>query len=299
MIDGIETPDEVYDLRGFFRSVGRFTGERGGEIAAPDREAPDHPAELLDSSPLEVNDEPIPVGAFIDGIQASLIVAWREHRPVYLQYIAAGALGPEAKPVGLRERLQVVASSADREWLDEIGCELRIEEIVATEPPAVEQEASKLLGSIRENLERALVEDLIDQSVRPLIVDGTLIGRAPRRDLLGVVKTHRTRYLEDESVLWRLPAGWRSPRFKIEASGGGGDRYSCYLRLFDASQHSWHFGLIRLEAFHPDQLDPLASRCLNERQHPAAGDPRWDRHLAGVHACEEFMRARRPAIFSM
>jgi hypothetical protein len=295
-------PDAPHDLRAFFKAVGRFSGEHADMTSVPDRDAPDDPAEELDPSPLKVTADPLAVDGFVDGIQASLVVTYRAHRPVFLSYVAAGAVGPGAKPLGLRERLAIVASSEDREWVDSVRQSLPVEELSAVDPPDVQRDASSWLGSTRESLERAVVADLTErEAVKCLAVDGTLLGRPHSTRLVGVVKTTRRRYLADESCLFGLPAGWRSPRFRIDPSSAGPApaRYSCYLRLHDASASSWDHALIRLEAFDPDQLDGLAARCLVERQVAAGGDRRWDRHLASVRACEEFLRARRPAVFSL
>jgi hypothetical protein len=131
------------------------------------------------------------------------------------------------------------------------------------------------------------------------VVDGSLVARPIRDRVVGVVKTTNRRYLPDESVLWGLPAGWRSPRFKIPegSQNVGAPRYSCYLRLHDASRQAWNFGLIRLETFDLDLLEPLCALALEERQPAGSLDRRYDRHLAGVRAVEDLLRARRPSIF--
>ena len=147
----------------------------------------------------------------------------------------------------------------------------------------------------RERCEKAVVARL--GGGLPLVLDGDLRSRGSAEGLVSVAKTLRTRYLPDESVLVRLPHRWRSPVFRI-SDGASADRYSCYLRMLDASDQSWSFGLVRLEAFDPELLDPLAALCLSQRQGSRSGDRRFDVHLAPVRACEELLRARRPAAFS-
>jgi hypothetical protein len=88
--------------------------------------------------------------------------------------------------------------------------------------------------------------------------------------------------------------------FRIPAGNVGGsvvDRFSCYVRLHDATAHGWNFGLIRLEAFDPDRLMALGALALSERQGPRSGDGRWDRHLASVAITEKVLRSRRPSVF--
>lgn len=292
---------ESFDLREFFRSVGHFSGERALTVTPSERPEPTTPAILLEEDNQKVSSKPLAIAAFVDGIQASLCVTYREHRPVYLNYVAAGAVGHHAKVLRIDEKLTVVCSSLDVEWVKTLGENLPIEELAATMPLDVERAALHILGGDRESFERALVQDLSSENLGTLCLDGSLLGRPPLNSLVGVVKSTGKKYLADESPLYRLPAGWRSAIFKIpeNTAGVSPDRYSCYLRLFNADNKSWNFGLIRLEAFTPELLDPLAARALMERQNPAAGDPRFDRHLESMHTCEEVMRSRRPAVFSI
>jgi hypothetical protein len=256
---------------------------------------------MLDSEISEITAKALSIAGVVDGIQASLCVTYRSHRPVYLSYVAAGCVGESAQLLKVKERLNIVCSSLDREWVDSLNSSIPVVEITAPHPYDIELQAGKALGGDRENLERALIEELVDDAVLPLIVDGSLVGRPLRPELFGVIKTVDSQYILDESVLFGMPAGWRSPRFRIPAGsqGVGIDRYSCYLRLFPADDKSWKFGLIRLESFSPDTLDTLAARALLERQHGGTGDARWDRHLTSVRACEEVLRAHRPQVYGL
>lgn len=300
-LPGLGPADNSHDLRQFFRAVGSFGGQRALLSTPEERTDTDVPVDVLDADPVKVTAQAMVPAGFVDGVQASLCVTYRAHRPVFLSYTAAGAVGAGAKPLGLLENLVVVCSAKDREWVEDLGSTIPINELAAESPPDVEREAHQLLGGSREKLERALIEDLDSHGLRPLVVDGNLVARPFSTGLLGVVKSTRRRYLPDERVLFGLRAGWRSPRFRIPAGSNGhaNDRYSCYLRLHDASHQAWNFGMVRLETYDADQLDPLAARCLLERQGAASGDARWDRHLASVAAVEEFLRARRPTVYGM
>jgi len=298
---GVVVPNQTgFDLRALFRSVGRFSPQRGLLSTPIERVEPDVPAELLDSECSRVNASACEVGAFVDGIQAAASIAYIDHRPVYLIYVAAGAVGPSYRPVGLREELFLACGTVDRQWADQLDGGVPIEELLCATPIEIETAALKLLAGRREANERELTVALGEQEVGNIIVDGSLSGRGSDPALMGVVKSLRHRYLADESCLFGLRAGWRSPRFKIPAgvAGGGVDRFSAYVRMVDASRAPWDFGLIRVETFDPDLIDGLAARCLSERQGSRSGDSRWDRHIAGVHKCEEFLRARRPSIFT-
>lgn len=293
--------NSTHDLRSFFRAVGNFSGQRALTSSPPERNEPTTPAILLEQDNVEVSAKALPIAAFVDGIQASLCVTYRSHRPVYLNYVAAGAVGSKAKIVGMREKLVVSCSNLDTQWVQSLNQTLPIEEIEASNPLEVERSALANLGGDRESFERELVQDLSNQNLGNLCLDGSLLGRPHLETLVGVVKSTNKKYLADESMLYRLPKNWRSPIFKIaeNTAGVAPDRYSCYLRLFSAENKAWNFGLVRLEAFTPDLLDALASRALSERQNPASGDPRFDRHLTSIRACEEAMRARRPSVFAL
>jgi len=297
----MESTNPSYDLRSLFKSIGRFGAVRALDVSPTERPKADVVVEMLDELPSQITAEPLQVAGFVDGIQATLCVTHREQRPIYLFYVGAAALGEGSKPVGLRERLALICSDSDAEWVSLISAGVPIEQLVDATPPELERDAHRLVGSARDHLERALVADLLAQGVGTLVVDGSLVGRPVDRRLVGVVKTSQRQWLDDESVLWRLPEGWRSPRFKIPAGQGGMgvDRYSCYVQMTDKSSGAWNMGLIRLESFDPDVLDSLAARCLLERQGSRSGDMRWDRHMASVRAVEEFLRSRRPSVFAL
>lgn len=303
----LEASVEPLDLRTLFRAIGTgFVGERSLLTSPPERLPPEKPVDMLDEKRTKVKAKPLEVLGFVDGIQAALTVAWRDHRPVFLTFIAAGCVGAKASGRGIElvsvhERLDMVASHLDAEWLATMPVPVSTVLLDAVTPDDVERAALTRIGADRDLLERKLVTELSEGKAGVLVLDGSLAGRPVDNNLVGVVKTTRTKWLEDESALWGLPQGWRSARFRIPAGtqGCSVDRYSCYVRLFDASHRGWAWGLVRLEAYDPEMLEPLAALALAERQHPTSRDKRGDRHLASVRACEDVLRARRPAIFSL
>jgi len=289
----------VVDLREFFHAVGIFSPSRALTEAPAIRTECDVPVGMLDTDPAEIVCAPIEVEGFIDGVQAALCVTYRGHRPVYLTYVAAGVGSADGRLLAVKERLEVLHSQLDSEWVGTIASGIRTVELAETRPDELASAAIAVLGGERETMERSLIEDVVDVRNANLVVDGSLVGRPVRRQLLGVVKTTMRRYLADESVLWGLPTGWRSPRFVIPSGSQGvrAPRYSCYLRLHDASRQAWNFGLVRLETFDLDLLEPLAALALAERQPAGSHDRRYDRHLSGVRATEDLLRARRPSVF--
>jgi hypothetical protein len=292
---------EPHDLRSFFRAVGGFSPEHALLQAPLVRADCQGVVEMLDKESSKVTSEPLKVEAFIDGIQSALCITYREHRPVYLTYTAAGAVGAHSKLLEMNEKLCVVYSRADSEWISSLNTSIPGIELLQERPDELTNAAISQLGAQRDTLERALVSSLVDSGHTSLLIDGSLLGKTYRPELVGVVKSHATKYLLDESALWSLPAGWRSARFKlpIGMQGSTTDRYSCYLRMHSAQFQAWNFGLIRLESFDPDLLDPLAALALNEKQASASRDKRYDRHLAGVRAVEDVLRARRPSVFTL
>ena len=296
-------PGHPYDLRQFFHAVGHFSGERALTSTPVTRKELDTPAEVIDPGPAQITDEPLASASFIDGVQAALMVTHRAHRPVYLNYAGAGALDRDLRPVGLNERLWVTCSSLDEDWARGLGSNIPIVVLSQeTSPPDLEGAALTALANTRAALERHLVRDLMARPAGALVLDGALIGQEDNTRLYGVVKSTNHKYLADESCLFGLRAGWRSPRFIIPAgvAGCAHERYSCYLRLHDATHDRWNFALVRLECFgNPDLLGPLAALCMAERQGPGSGDGRWDRHLRAVRRTEDFLRARRPKAFSL
>lgn len=292
----------LYDLRTFFRNVGTPPG--GGLTSAPqERKDRSETIELVDHARAKLTGPPLEVAGFVDGIQSALVVTYRNHRPIYLAFQASGAVGRNTTLVGLKERLSLLASDQDLEWVAEVNTakpSIPVEPLQGAQPYEVEASAFKKVGALREQLEHQLVLDLVKDEVGNLVLDGSLRRRPHNAALHAVVKdVTSTRYLpQEEEALYGLPQGWRSPIFKIpNPFPTGPDVYSCYIRLHDATQQSWNFGLVRIEAFTPEALTPLGVLALSERQGPRSGDGRWDRHLASVAITEKVMRSRRPNIF--
>lgn len=299
-----------YDLMGLLQRTGRASN--GGTLQFPEERTDSTTGvELIESEPVKISAAPAKVWAFLDGIQNQVLLTYRNHRPVVLAYAAAGAAGNPsgrtggggAELVGLSERLALVCAQADLDWLTSVNTvtpPLPISPVPDGTPPEVTRVVLEQVARMRAACEidlrnRLLAEAPLDHL---LVLDGSLLGSETDTRLAAVVKTTATRYLNDESLLYGLPAGWRSPIFKLPTSGGTAERYSAYVRLHSAAAHEWSFGLIRVESFYPEIIDALAARTMIERQGAASGDGRWDRHLVSVATCEKLLRARRPVVFS-
>lgn len=295
------TTSGLYDLRAFFKNVGSLAA--GSLTSAPsERNDRSEKTNIIDQAITPITGPPLEVTGFVDGIQSALAITYRHHRPVYLTFQAAGAVGARGKLVGLKENLCLLASVQDQPWVEKTNIDppIPLHILEATHPAEVERQAYETVGVLRDQQEHQLVKDLIEKGTGALILDGSLRRRPFHQDLYAVVKdTQSTQYLPDETTqLHNLPQGHRSAIFTTPPPFDTSPTiYSCYLRLHDATRQAWHHGLVRLEAYRPQALMPLAARALAERQGPRSGDGRWDRHLAAVAMAEEVIRSRRPHIF--
>lgn len=307
-----------WSLRSFLRGLGSdvslHAGSRGSSLEPMERTDAPFSVEVVRKS-ARVRAEPAPVTGFVDGIQSSRVLGYREHIPVVLSYVGAAAVSSDGRPhpVSLTERLMLVSSFDDAMWLSDRVSAVEsatgsygMPEIVpvAPEHPYLAEAAVRdAVGLMREAAERRAAHDALSAATGRglLVIDGALSHRGTSSRLLGVVKTARTKYLADETQLWSLPEGVMSDAFRIPAGSSPGcdrDRFSCYLRLHDASAAAWNFGLVRLETHSLDLLEPAAAMCMGNRQFGRSGDGRWDRHLHGVRAVEDYLRERRPRFLS-
>ncbi len=288
------------DIDALLAVIGVISGRRSDTAPDP-RTEPPVGAELLDEQPVKIDGEPLDVSAWLDGIQSSMALTYRHHRPIQLDYVAAGAVDNAGEPLQVAHQLTLACSAADRLWLDELP--VHLPEVIttpATAPPEVMRDLVEDVGRRRAAMEQDLITALLAAHNGQLVVDGTISGHLPDPQLAGVVKTTGHRWLADEQVLYGLQSGWRSPRFIIPpAAAGHTERYSCYLRMVDAAAAPWDFGLIRLETFDPELLDPLAARVLAARQRRSSGDARWDRHIEPIAEVEAVLRALRPPVYQL
>jgi hypothetical protein len=248
---------------------------------------------------------PLPVTAFLDGIQASRTI-YRSYRPIVFQQATAAAIGAPAvgqrRPwrVGLSE-FAAIASPVDTPRLRDCGLPERlIVEVDDGAPEALAAQAKERLGEVRARLERELCARVLEE--RPggyVVVDGSLSGHVVDERVCGVVKTCSSRYLEDERVLYDLRVGERTDAIRVRLHDGR-QVASCYLRLRSAwPRHPWAYGLVRVEAYDAELLDPLCVKVLRCRQPSGSPDPRADRHIEPIRLCEEVGRATVPPWFDL
>jgi hypothetical protein len=173
-------------------------------------------------------------------------------------------------------------------------------------PFTLADRAVHLVQQHREQAEQRLAERWCSSQGSPLYIDGgvnksEVVARA--RCAVGVVKSHRTLYVEGEALtrVCRLRRGERSSVFRIP-SARRTPVASWYLRLRDPAGHDPLFGLVRVEAADPEALgdsaealtaraDGVSRWVLAEASPIALPDGRWDKMTYGIRDCEEFLRA--------
>lgn len=281
--------------------LGRFGGrtETGVTVEPADRSESVSGVEVFDEEPAEITCEPMSVAAWVDGIQNSVCLTWVESLPVCAHWTGAGG-SDGSNLVGVKERLYVISGESVKQTVERKcqGMEVEAEYVPGDEPYQVMRNIAQHLAETRDECERELVRELLLTTEDYVVCDGSISARPLDKRVVGVVKTTNTRYLSDEAQLWSLPKGWRSARFKIPAAKNKGrEVYSCYVRLQDATKRGWDFGLVRVESFERDLLEPLGSLILKVAQDGSRKDERWDRHVLPIRNTEELLRSRRPALF--
>ena len=128
-----------------------------------------------------------------------------------------------------------------------------------------------------------------------LVLDGPLARRGQLARVLGMVKTHRSRYLEESlhALVGELGPGQRTPVFRL---GTDWPRHSWYLRLPCRPAAPWA-GVIRLEC--PDlplgdavELAELSQAVLPRYASAEHKDPRAPQNLYPIGGLERLLRRR-------
>jgi hypothetical protein len=261
-------------------------------------------------------------GAFLDGTQTSRPIGYCDGLPIVVGTVAAvvrerrnrrhvtWARGPlvERRVYAPVAFLRGVICDAlrddalplvDTSQADEQG------ERPNAHPLSLHERAVHFVQADRERVERQLAESWCRTEHAPLFVDGGIQGSelvASSSCVVGVVKTHRTLYVEGDAVrlVLGLRAGQRSSVFRIAAPRRA-PVASWYLRLRDPAGRDPMWGLLRVEAADraPDEtpealgarVDRLSRWILAESAPIALPDGRWDKMVYGIRDCEQFLRA--------
>lgn len=282
---------------------------RGDE---PPRLEAARPLEREDIVAIPVGDAPIVgIAAFLDGIQRSGVVAHVGHVPVVHASVAAAVrvrvdrrLRAWSAPIRSQALyLPVAALTSHDAALAALAarCDLRD---TGAEPGSHPQEfTARALAAVqraREGAEAALAERWVAHESSPLLIDGGirgLRGTATHALAIGVVKSHRTLYVEGESlpVVLGLREGERTSAMSLETANRV-PVMTWYLRLRGDGGRSPLFGLVRIEVAHEAgdvaaRADLVSRWVLAERAPVSLPDPRWDVMVYGIRECEQYLAA--------
>ena len=128
-----------------------------------------------------------------------------------------------------------------------------------------------------------------------LVLDGPLSRRGQLARVLGMIKTHRSRYLEPDlhALVGELGPAERTPLFRLTADW---PRYSWYLRLPCRPGAPW-CGVVRIECPDLDLPDVLDLAALSQAVLPRYAsvehkDPRAPQNLYPIGGLERLLRRR-------
>jgi hypothetical protein len=283
------------------------------------------PPRLISASLLEGNKlrtyrvlgDPRPrFAAFLDGMQTSRAIAHVEGIPIVHGLTAAVVRERVDRRMHVwreprvERRLYAPLSMLPAAWhgaLREAGVPivdtLEGRKLASPHPFALQDAAVHAVQADREALELELGEAWCGSAAGDLLIDGSISGSdrlASDSAAVGVIKSHRTLYAEDDALrrVLRLGHGERSSVFRI-TSPRRTPVASWYLRLRDATGRDPLWGLVRVEIAEPsdastelgERADEVSRWVLAEALPLAVPDARWDKMVYGVRDCEEFLRA--------
>jgi len=261
--------------------------------------------------------------AFLDGTQESRVLFYYDGLPVVYGTVAAVVrvrvnrrLVTWRRGPLVERRLYAPCAYLPADACDVLGvggvevvdttASAREGDPVSRHPAALLERALALVQHDRERAEKALAEAWCGLERGPIFIDGSVqesevVATAPCA--VGVVKSHRTLYVDGEALrtVLALKRGRRSSVFRV-ATSHRTPVASWYLRLRDHAGRDPMWGLVRVEAAdlsgRGERLEDLTRRAdqvsrwvLAEASPLALPDGRWDKMVYGIRDCEEFLRA--------
>ncbi len=166
-------------------------------------------------------------------------------------------------------------------------------------PTMLLERAIRAVDRQRDALEDELAQAWCAFGGPPLFIDGGISRSeqvATSSTAIGVIKSHRTLYVEGEALktVAGLGKGERSSVFLVSPRSRSAVM-SWYLRLRDPEGHDVLWGLVRVEMSQCDnpteRADEISRWVLAETSPLALPDGRWDKMSYGIRDCEEFLRA--------
>ncbi|MEE8167572.1 MAG: hypothetical protein V3T58_01705 [Candidatus Hydrothermarchaeales archaeon] len=157
--------------------------------------------------------------------------------------------------------------------------------------------------ALRQEIEHDLMHRFIAEQPRGdvLIKDGNIFGSMKTEQVVGVIKTHATIYLQEaypeiQQMVWSMPEYYRSMVFSMQLREGT-PRYkvnSFYLRIH--APHYPEMGLLRVEYTGPTISADKFSSWLIAEKCIRANCSRWDRQIYPIQICEDYLRTQIPSI---
>ena len=215
----------------------------------------------------------------------------RVERKIYLPVKYLPGLGVfDGEPLGAfgSDLLVVDTSKADRNG-----------EYPSQHPALLLERAVRSVDQQRELLEDKLAEGWCARAETTLYIDGGISRSqsvAASASAIGVIKSHRTLYVEGEAlrIVLALEKGERSSIFRVSPRSRS-SVLSWYLRLRNPAGQDAMWGLVRVEMAECDnpaeRAEEVSRWVIAETSPLSLPDGRWDKMAYGVRDCEEFLRA--------
>jgi hypothetical protein len=259
-------------------------------------------------------------GAFLDGTQKVQVIGHLAGLPIVLGTISAavrvrvnrrlvtwGHQPPRVEraiylPLRYLTTLsaEIIAAITAAQWeVVDTSTADRNGEYPSQHPAVLLERAIRAVDRRREDLEDRLAEAWCALGESPLFIDGGISrtpGVAASTCAVGVIKSHRTLYVEGDSlkIVMGLRKGERSSVFRVSPRSRS-SVLSWYLRQRGADGHDALWGLVRVEVAESDRAgeraDEISRWVLAETSPLALPDGRWDKMSYGIRDCEEFLRA--------
>jgi hypothetical protein len=278
-------------------------------------------AEVIEGSAIRARrvfgDPVVKFAGFLDGTQTSRVIAYIGGVPIVHGTVAAAVrirrnrrLTTWHRPVIVRRlyaclqklspEQSLLLQSLDPDIVDTTPASTD----PALHPFIMRDEAVHRVQDDRERAERELAERWCGFEHEPLFIDGSISGSdrvATSGCIVGVVKSHRTLYVDGEALhsVLALRRGERSSVFRV-TSPKRVPVASWYLRMRDPVGHDPMWGLVRVEIANPTPInidligrtaDQISLWILAEATPLSMPDARWDKMVYGIRDCEEFLRA--------
>jgi hypothetical protein len=261
-----------------------------------------------------VNVGAINLAYFMDGFQRTILLGHIFSRrygallPIHLHISGVVIINTRGKAVfGPKTQIKLILPK--REFLPKVVLDKLSDMIVETKdegPPSYDYEELRKRGYNKSSRLRHYLEQNAINSFKSdgyLVVDGIIPQQKEimeRRDIIGIVKSHRMQYLklEDEVKIFSMPPAHRSWLFEIKRKIGNNKLsvYSCYLRLREIGRDPLS-GLVRIEV-NPslkENIDEICLSIFNERLPVQMNTKDWDRKIYQFYCCERIISAHLPA----